>query len=101
MKELPEIPYRWLLGHLLWILGAALILAVFSFKIWQTQAGGQKLKGLLKERWLRQTVVAAGCLAALGISMIVSSPLAAVLAFAVGFALGLLFWKLMRSPKKK
>lgn len=53
---------RALLAHSLWTLGAAIMLAAFSFYSWVAQTEGQRLRAVLQERRAWRATSAGGLL---------------------------------------
>jgi len=99
MKELPHIPWGKLAAHLVWIAGAALVLAAFGYHEWLARREGLRLGDVLKRHSFRKALAAGGVLAAVGASAAAASPLTAAIAAAAAFSLAAWLWKLMGTAR--
>ena len=99
MSEVPQIPWGKVISNFIWIVGAAVILAAFSYHEFLRHEEGARLRDVLRRESFKNPLLLGLILVAAGVSASVLSPLLTAVFGCAAFLLLILFIKTYLSHK--
>ena len=99
MSEMPQMPWGKVISNFIWIVGAAVILAAFSYHEFLRHEEGARLRDVLRRESFKNPLLLGLILVAAGVSASVRSPLLTAVFGCAAFLLLILFIKTYPSQK--
>lgn len=93
MNELPQIPWGKVISNFVWISGAAVILAAFSYHEYLTHMEKARLREVLRRKSFKRPMLLGVILVAAGVAASIRSPLLAAVLGTGAFLLLIFFIK--------